>query len=121
MGDQDYQVTVIDLAAMARAAVPKHATWACTSTDLNANLIVLDGTAGVARHRNREVDVLLVGISGDGLVEVDGQRFELRGGQALLIPKGTERTIQSGGHRFAYLTCHRRRMGLWPQGIPRPT
>lgn len=112
--------TVIDLAALARASAARGALWAYGGDDLNANLVRLAGGDGVAEHVNTEVDVLLVGITGDGVVEVDGRRCPLRVGQALVIPKGARRAIGSGSGEFAYLTCHRRRAGLWPGGVPRP-
>jgi quercetin dioxygenase-like cupin family protein len=67
-----------------------------------------------------EVHVLLVGIAGNGLVEVDGMAHPLRSGQAIIIPKGVRRAIRGTGGRFAYLTCHRRRAGLWPHRLPHP-
>ena len=86
--------------------------------DLNVNLLVWGADEGVVEHVNGEVDVLLVGIAGDGLAEVDGMAHPLRAGQALIIPKGVRRAIRSTGGRFAYLTCHRRPAGLWPHRLP---
>jgi hypothetical protein len=74
----------------------------------------------MVEHVNSEVDVVLVGIAGDGLVEVDGMAHLLRSGQAVIIPKGVRRAIRSTSGRFAYLTCHRRRTGLWPHRLPHP-
>jgi quercetin dioxygenase-like cupin family protein len=82
---------------------------------LNVNLIVWDPGEGVVEHVNEEVDVLLVGISGAGIVEVEGREHTLQAGQALIVAKGSRRAIRSTGERFAYLTCHRLRPGLWPQ------
>lgn len=111
---------VIDLAALARASAAQGAIWAYGGAELNVNLVRFAAGDGVAEHVNTEGDVLLVGIAGDGVVEVDGRRHPLRAGQALVIPKGARRAIGSGGGEFAYLTCHRRRAGLWPGGVPRP-
>lgn len=112
--------TVIDLAALARASAARGAIWAYGGDELNVNLVRFAAGDGVAEHVNTEVDVLLVGIAGDGVVEVDGRRRPLRAGLALVIPKGARRAIGSGAGEFAYLTCHRRRAGLWPGGVPRP-
>jgi hypothetical protein len=30
------------------------------------------------------------------------------------VPKGSRRGIRAASDRFAYLTCHGRRAGLWP-------
>ena len=113
-------VPVVDLAALAQAPGAGQPMWACASADLNANLIVLDGEAGIPAHANAEVDVLIVGIAGEGTVEVDGAAHRLAAGTAILIPKGANRSIRCGGQRLAYLTCHRRRAGLWPRGAARP-
>lgn len=112
-------VTVVDLLALARVGDVQGPIWAHEGEDLNANLIRLRAGADVAAHVNGEVEVLLVGIAGGGIVEVDGRRHELGAGQALVIPKGTLRATEAGAHGFAYLTCHRRRAPLWPENVAR--
>ena len=109
----------VDLAALAGAATAPGAAWTHVSEDLNANLLVFAANEGVDPHVNPEVDVLLVGVAGTGSVEVDGVAHELRPGVAMVIPKSTRRGTRALSDHFAYLTCHRRRAGLWP-GIPRP-
>ena len=111
---------VVDLAALARAGAASGAPWAYGGDDLNANLVLLTAGEAIAPHVNAEVDVLLVGILGQGVVEVDDRRHALAAGQALVVPRGARRAIAGSGERFAYLTCHRRRVGLWPAGLPRP-
>ncbi len=107
---------IVELAALVRAATAPGAAWTHQSEDLNVNLLVFASGEGVAEHVNTEVDVLLVGIAGAGAVTVDGTRQILRAGQALLVPKGANRGIQSESDSFAYLSCHCRRGGLWPRG-----
>jgi quercetin dioxygenase-like cupin family protein len=106
---------VVDLAALARAAIPPGPAWTHRSDDLNVNLVVFPAGEGVAEHVNAEVDVLLVGIAGAGLVAIDGLPRVLRAGQAIVIAKGARRWTQAVSDPFAYLTCHRRRGGLWPR------
>ena len=118
MDANDHVVNVVDLAALAQESTIRQPAWAYQSADLNVNLLVWGADEGVVEHVNSEVDVLLVGIAGDGFVEVDGTAHPLRSGQALIIPKGTRRAIRSARGRFAYLTCHRRRAGLWPHRMP---
>lgn len=105
---------VVDLAALARAAATTGAAWSTQSDDLNVNLVVFPTGEGVEGHVNREVDVLIVAIAGDGILEVDGVHRPLRAGQGIIVPKGARRAIRSASDPFAYLTCHRRRAGLWP-------
>ena len=111
-------VSAVDLAALVQERTIRQPVWAYQSADLNVNLLVWGADEGVVEHVNSEVDVLLVGIAGDGLIEVDGTAHPLHSGQALIIPKGARRAIRSTGDRFAYLTCHRRRTGLWPHRLP---
>jgi quercetin dioxygenase-like cupin family protein len=60
------------------------------------------------------VDVLLVGIDGTGVVEIDGRQYPVQPGQAVIIPKGSHRAVHCDADHFAYLSCHRRRSGLMP-------
>jgi mannose-6-phosphate isomerase-like protein (cupin superfamily) len=113
-------VAAVDVAELARVSSVAGPIWTDQSEDLNVNLLVLARDEGIAGHVNAEVDVLLVGVAGTGMVEVDGTECSVGPGQVLIIPKGAQRAIRSGGDRFAYLTCHRRRAGLWPRGVPRP-
>jgi quercetin dioxygenase-like cupin family protein len=113
-------IGVMHLAAMARSAEVGQPLWADVTTDLNANLLILDDAQVVSRHVNGEVDVLLVGVGGQGLVEVNREIHRVEAGDAMLIPKGAERAVRSAEGRFAYLTCHRRREGIWPTGVRRP-
>jgi len=103
-----------DLPCIARLALGKKPAWSRQSEDLSINLISCTAGQGVSRHVNMEVDVLMIGIDGDGSVELDGQWYVLRSGQAVVIPKGAKRATRCDGDHFAYLTCHRNRSGLWP-------
>lgn len=85
-----------------------------STDDLNVNLVVLRVGHAIAEHINSEVDVLLVGVTGNGRVTVDGHPIGLAANELLVIPKGSARSITPLGARFAYLTCHKRRAGLWP-------
>jgi quercetin dioxygenase-like cupin family protein len=79
------------------------------SVDLNANLVRFGVGGGVAEHVNDEVDVLFVGVSGSGSVEVDGEEHPLSSGTIVFVPRGTRRSVRSGSEDFAYLSVHRRR------------
>jgi quercetin dioxygenase-like cupin family protein len=106
---------VVDLPALVRSATAPGAIWTRQSQDLNVNLLVFASGQGVEEHVNAEVDVLLIGIEGTGAVTIDGTRQILSAGHVIVIPKGTNRSIQSVSDPFAYLTSHRRRGGLWPR------
>lgn len=112
----DSELCWVDLWAFADATASRGAVWSDSSDDLNVNLVVLDPGGEIRAHVNREVDVLIVGVSGHGWIEANGERHELRAGVALVVPKGARRSSHAGDERLAYLTCHRRRAGLWPGG-----
>lgn len=113
-------VDVIDLVGLAQNSKERKPAWGLQTEDLNLNVVVLDAKGGVAHHTNTEVDVLLVGIDGEGRVDIEGQTHRIGAGQAIVVPKGSSRSIRCATDTFAYLSCHRRRAGLWPEGIPRP-
>lgn len=84
------------------------------SEDLDLTTVTWRDHQGVVAHINGEVDVLLIVIAGTGDVTVGSTTYALVAGQALLIPKGTERAIRATDDHFSYLSVHRRRRGLWP-------
>ena len=67
---------------------------------------------GVEEHVNDEVEVIVLGISGSGIVRVDREEHALSAGMLVLIPKGARRATVSTSEDFAYLTVHRRRRPL---------
>ena len=110
----------VDLAALALDASSYGAIWSHAGTDLNANFVLFDEGQGVAEHINDEVEVLIVPLLGMGFVAVNGRHHSLAPGEVITIPAGARRAIGSAGGQFGFLTCHRRRAGLWPRGLPRP-
>jgi quercetin dioxygenase-like cupin family protein len=111
------QAQVIDLGALATQASAggnAGAVWSIASADLNLNLLHFAAGDGVEAHINREVDVLGLVISGEGILELEDRQERLRPGLLFFIPKGAGRAIRSSSADFAYLSCHRRRAGLMP-------
>lgn len=109
-------VSVSGLAAEAQRSGP---LWTGSSDDLNVNLLSFPPGEGVAEHVNSELDVLLIGIAGQGAVTINGEPQPFGAGDVILVVKGTRRGIRAGEERLAYLTCHRRRIGLTPTLPPR--
>jgi quercetin dioxygenase-like cupin family protein len=107
--------TVVNLASIASAAEGQGALWTRVSDDLNVNLLSFPEGEGVEEHVNTEVDVLIIGVAGVGIITVDGESHSMREGHLLLVPKGARRSTRALSDRFAYLTTHRRRSGLWPK------
>jgi mannose-6-phosphate isomerase-like protein (cupin superfamily) len=105
---------LLDLAATI-AAGGSGAILARETEDLDLNLVRFADGAGVGAHVNREVDVILVALAGSGIVRIDENEVPVVAGNALLIPKNTERAIRSQGDgEFAYLSVHRRRARRMP-------
>ena len=119
MTDRAPGVPVILDAPRIAAETANRLAASLNSADLNVNLLVLDAAATIAEHVNSEVDVFIVAIAGQGEITVDGQPCPLIAGQALVIAKGARRSIRPVSDRFAYLTCHRTRAGLWPKPTSR--
>jgi quercetin dioxygenase-like cupin family protein len=80
-----------------------------TSSDLNANLVRFGTGQGVGEHVNDEVEVIVLGVSGSGIVRVDREEHALSAGMLVFIPKGARRSTVNTSEDFTYLTVHRRR------------
>lgn len=100
----------VDLARISASVRGPGTVWTeREGRDMNANLIRFPRGEGVGEHVNAEVDVLFVGVSGSGTVEVDGREHALRAGVLILAPKGARRATRSASDDFSYLTVHKRR------------
>ena len=80
-----------------------------TSSELNANLVRFGTGQGIEEHVNDEVEVIVLGVSGSGIVAVDREEHALSAGILVFIPKGARRSTVSASEDFAYLTVHSRR------------
>src|SRR5437763_1458412 len=101
-----------------RAVRPSGAVWSLPrGGDLDANAVVLAAGDAVGAHVNEEVDVVIVGVAGRGVVDVDGEESRLAAGCLVHVPKGTSRTIVADGDEpLVYVTVHRARAGLGIRG-----
>ena len=107
----------LDLAALLTEATASQRAGAIGSlvgADLNVNLVRLSENEYLEAHINAEVDVLLVGVAGAGVVELEDGDQPPAADAAFYVPKGARRAIRAGDQGLAYLTCHRRRAGLMP-------
>lgn len=100
----------VDLGEISAGALGPGTVWTQREgRDLNANLVRFPRGEGVGEHVNEEVDVLFLGVSGSGIVEVDGREHALGAGVLVLAPRGARRATRSTSGDFSYLTVHRRR------------
>jgi quercetin dioxygenase-like cupin family protein len=108
----------VDLAGISAVARASGTVWTeREGRDLNANLVRFSPGEGVGEHVNGEVDVLFVGVSGSGLLEVDGREHALGAGVLVLAPRGARRATRSTSEGFSYLTVHRRRGPMRPRRL----
>jgi len=89
--------------------------WGAASDELNVTVLSWERGKGVQAHVNGELDVCLVVIAGEGEAIIDGEKFALRPGVALVIPKGSQREMSGSSERLTYYSIHRRRPGLMPK------
>ncbi|MFK4147045.1 hypothetical protein [Streptomyces sp. NPDC004065] len=81
---------------------------------LDANVVRLAPNRRVDTHTEHDLDVLLLVVSGGGLLgsgTADEPR-QLTEGSLVWLPRGSTRSITAGPDGIAYVTVHRRRPGL---------
>ena len=79
---------------------------------LDANLIRLPAGHRIEVHREPDVDVLVVVLTGGGTVRTDEGTLALAPHALLWLPHGSQRAIEAGSRGLAYLTVHRKRTGM---------
>jgi quercetin dioxygenase-like cupin family protein len=102
-------VAQVDLARLAADQERSGALWRLDGDDLQANLVWLGVGDRIQPHRNDEVDVVVVVISGRGELTLGGQVHPLAPMVLVHVPKGTVRAMVAVGGPLAYLSIHRRR------------
>lgn len=95
-----------------RSGVGRAVLWGLATEDLNVNLVTWPAGDGVASHTNSEVDVLIVVIDGVLAVDIDGDVRMVCDAQAIVIPRGTTRSLTATDGAVRYLSTHRRRSPL---------
>lgn len=105
--DEDGETEIADLSFFAWSNPASGAIWSAESDELNAILITFEPDEESSDQTNLERDVLLVGVMGEGVVEIDGAVNFMWPGTVLLIPRGARRVTRAANSRFAYLTCSR--------------
>jgi quercetin dioxygenase-like cupin family protein len=100
----------VDVAAALAAEGPR-IRWT-VENQLQANLVRLEPDAVVDEHTERELDVLLVVVAGDGALYADGRERWVAAPAVVSLPAGTRRAILAGSGGLAYVTAHRRRTGM---------
>ncbi|MEU6259697.1 hypothetical protein [Streptomyces sp. NPDC047043] len=90
--------------------------WKLTerARQLDANIVRLTPGRHVAPHAEPDLDVLLLVVSGDGVLGAGpgDEPQPLTTGTLLWLPHGSTRSITAGDDGLAYLTVHVRRPGM---------
>lgn len=108
---------MFDLAHLAAIAESSGVQWSYECEDLDCTLLSWRQGEGVPEHLNREVDVLVIGLGGEGRLVLDGVPSVVGQGQAVLLPKNTVRSLTAVSERFTHLNVHKRRRKLNLSGI----
>jgi len=100
----------VDVAAALAADGPR-IRWS-VENQLQSNLVRLEPDAVVEEHTERELDVLLVVVDGEGTLHADGTEHRVVAPAVVVLPAGTRRAVVAGTAGLAYVTAHRRRTGM---------
>jgi quercetin dioxygenase-like cupin family protein len=102
--------------------VPGGVLWklAESGRQLDANLVRLAPGDRITAHTETQLDVLVLVVSGDGLLGTGPAEAPQRLAEGALawLPHGAQRSITAGADGLTYVTVHRRRPGM--RIAPRP-
>lgn len=79
---------------------------------LDANLVHLPAGERIATHAEPDLDLLLVVVSGTGVLTTADGHLEVGPGSLAWLAHGQARAIDAGPGGLSYLTVHRRRPGM---------
>ena len=105
---------VVDLARPAGSGP----LWGTETEELNATLLAWPAGKGPAEHVNSERDVIVVVLSGQATVTLDGEPHAVGAEEALVLEKNRSRSITAGPEGVRYLSIHRRRAPLTISSLP---
>jgi quercetin dioxygenase-like cupin family protein len=100
-----------DLSALLQTVEGDGVHWTLEAPgELNVNLVHLDAGHGIGEHVNEAVDVVIVGLGGEGWLTVDGRSSTVTPHVVAHVPRGSRRSLRAGdGHGLDFLSIHRRR------------
>ncbi len=118
--DRPGEGVVVDELLQGLAEDRTGALWRLTGAErqLDANVVRLPPGAVVAEHVEPELDVLVVGLAGSGVLRCGGVEHALEPGTVRLLPRGESRGVSAGPEGVVHLTVHRRRPGLTVRSRP---
>jgi quercetin dioxygenase-like cupin family protein len=114
------QPQVVDARALAARVRELGAQWSLSGErELEANVVHIPPGDGIGDHASG-LDVVIVGIAGEGTVTAGAEAWRLQAGVLIFVPRSLVRAIRSGGSGLTYLTIHRRRDDGLAVGGARP-
>jgi quercetin dioxygenase-like cupin family protein len=118
-GGQPEEATVARLlcnvqALTGRLPEPAGVLWklAESGRQLDANLIRLPAGEHIGTHSEPDLDVLVLIVTGDGVMNTPEGELPLTEGALLWLPHGSTRSLTAGPGGLVYVTVHRRRPGM---------
>ncbi|MEU1082976.1 AraC family ligand binding domain-containing protein [Streptomyces sp. NPDC005908] len=100
------------LAAVDDAAAGALWRLAESGRQLDANVVRLPPGHRVDTHREPDLDVMLLVLSGHGTLTAPDGEHPLPAGTLTWLPHGSTRSLAAGDDGLTYLTVHRRRPGM---------
>lgn len=79
---------------------------------LDANLVRLPAGEHIGTHAEPDLDVLILVVTGGGVMHTPEGESSLTGGALVWLPHGSTRSITAGLDGLTYVTVHRRRPGM---------
>ncbi|HSI72330.1 MAG TPA: cupin domain-containing protein [Fimbriimonas sp.] len=106
---------MIDTKQILESAAVNGPQWSHECEDLDITLLYWNEGDAIPEHVNHEVDVVVIGLSGVGVVTVAGESSLMGPGSLVVIPKGIKRAFTAGAGGFGQLNIHKRRKRLQVQ------
>ncbi|MFF4350351.1 cupin domain-containing protein [Streptomyces sp. NPDC001530] len=84
---------------------------------LDANVVRIPPERRVDTHTEPDLDVLLLVVTGDGILVTSDGPLPLSAGTLTWLPHGSTRALVAGERGMSYLTVHQRRPGMQIQPV----
>lgn len=100
--------------AFAASAAEAGSAWRLEPPErsLDANVIVLPAGDEIRTHIGPALDVLIVVLSGSGVLEIESGDVRLEPGGIVWLPARSQRRFIAGGEGLRYFSVHQRKPGL---------